>query len=180
MGSCWPVQQSIHQSKLINQQGMAGFMARDYLRPMMVPMLHTKGMMAYAFATVCQKMKVDKQKVRYIRSWSGFLTSSPTMVWITPMFPFRMPPRTLPARATQKVEEKPTTRREDMVPQQPISSTWEGQQAISSGAMVVGRTGLRPMRSERPPQNMPVQASAREKAEMRMPAKKGAWVSEAP
>lgn len=32
------------------------------------------------------------------------------------------------------------------------------------------RTGLRPMRSDRPPQYMPMRASAREKEEMRMPA----------
>jgi hypothetical protein len=40
------------------------------------------------------------------------------------------------------------------------------------------RTGLRPIRSDRPPQNIPEQASAKEKALMSIPAKKGAFASE--
>ena len=39
-------------------------------------------------------------------------------------------------------------------------------------------TGLRPILSESPPQYIPLHASANEKADMRMPAKKGAWASE--
>ncbi len=76
------------------------------------------------------------------------------------MLPLRAPPRRRPARAIQKFEEKPTTSKERRVPAQPRS-----------------RTGFRPILSDRPPQYMPVRASAREKAEMRMPAKKAALLS---
>ena len=69
------------------------------------------------------------------------------------MFPLSMPPMVRPSKAIQKFVAKPTTRRERRVPAQPKS-----------------RTGFLPIRSETQPQNMPVQASAREKAEMRMPA----------
>lgn len=59
----------------------------------------------------------------------------------------------LPASATQMSEAKPTMTMLNMVPTQPSSST-----------------GLRPTRSDRPPQYMPITASAREKAEMSRPA----------
>ena len=58
-----------------------------------------------------------------------------------------------PASATQMLEAKPTKSRLRMVPVQPTS-----------------RTGFRPIRSERPPQYMPVRDSARAKAEMSRPA----------
>jgi hypothetical protein len=60
-------------------------------------------------------------------------------------------------------EANPTVSSEVMVPKQPKR-----------------RTGLRPIRSLNPPQYMPVHASAREKAEMRMPAKNGACDSGVP
>ena len=37
---------------------MAWLEGEGYLRPMMVPMLHTKGMTAYAFATFCQHLLI--------------------------------------------------------------------------------------------------------------------------
>lgn len=63
------------------------------------------------------------------------------------------PPRALPAKATQKLVEKPTTRSESIVPVHPMR-----------------RTGFRPIRSERQPQSKPVRLSARAKAEMKIPA----------
>lgn len=62
------------------------------------------------------------------------------------------PPTALPAKATQKLVAKPTMSKDSIVPVQPIN-----------------RTGFRPIRSERPPQNMPVMLSARAKAEMKIP-----------
>jgi hypothetical protein len=56
-----------------------------------------------------------------------------------------------------KLVEKPTTRRDSIVPRQPSK-----------------RTGFRPMRSERPPQNMLVRDSEREKEAIRIPAWKDA------
>ncbi|KAL9624364.1 MAG: hypothetical protein Q9160_001326 [Pyrenula sp. 1 TL-2023] len=56
-------------------------------------------------------------------------------------------------QSIQKLFAKPTMRRDNAVPTQPIN-----------------KTGLRPIRSERAPHSMPVKLSARAKAEMRMPA----------
>ncbi len=81
------------------------------------------------------------------------MTNSPTIVWITPMFPLRKPPKALPNRANQMFEAKPTIIIETMVPMHPIR-----------------RTGLRPILSDRWPQYMPVRDSASAKAEMRRPA----------
>lgn len=58
----------------------------------------------------------------------------------------------LPSKAIQILEANPTMTMLNMVPKQPIIST-----------------GLRPMRSDKPPQYMPIRASAREKEEMRSP-----------
>ncbi|KAL8824809.1 MAG: hypothetical protein Q9191_004806 [Dirinaria sp. TL-2023a] len=63
------------------------------------------------------------------------------------------PPKARPASAIQKLVERPTMSNETIVPVQPMS-----------------KTGLRPIRSERPPQKKPVRLSARAKAEMKMPA----------
>jgi hypothetical protein len=67
----------------------------------------------------------------------------------------------LPASATQKLGAKPTSSRDAMVPRHPSITT-----------------GFLPTRSDTPPQYMPEHASASEKAEMRRPAKNGAFVSE--
>jgi hypothetical protein len=67
----------------------------------------------------------------------------------------------LPAKATQKFGAKPTSSSEDIVPRHPSITT-----------------GFLPIRSETLPQYIPLQASASEKAEMRRPAKNGAFVSE--
>ena len=129
------------------------------LRPTIVPILHTKGMIAYARASKSKSALAfpenerGNKKLDHPRSWLGLVTSSPTIVWTTPMFPLSMPPRARPSNAIQKFVAKPTMRRESRVPAQPKS-----------------RTGFLPIRSDTLPQNMPVQASAREKAEMRMPA----------
>ena len=92
-----------------------------------------------------------------LRSCFGFVTSSPTIVWMTPILPLSAPPRNRPTSAIQKFREKPTIRREAIVPMQPMI-----------------RTGLRPSRSESPPQYMPVIDSAKAKADMSRPAKKEA------
>ena len=81
------------------------------------------------------------------------VVSSPTIVCKTPMFPLSKPPMARPRSATQIFSEKPTTSMLRVVPKQPMS-----------------RTGLRPMRSERPPHHMPMAASHSEKAEMSRPA----------
>ncbi|KAL2176857.1 uncharacterized protein P884DRAFT_260365 [Thermothelomyces heterothallicus CBS 202.75] len=75
------------------------------------------------------------------------------MVWMTPMLPFSRPPTVRPTRAIQMFWATPTTIMLNMVPMHPSS-----------------RTGLRPTRSDRLPQYMPIRASAREKAEMSRPA----------
>lgn len=82
------------------------------------------------------------------------------MVWMTPMLPLSAPPIILPASATQKLGARPTRSKDDMVPMHPSMTT-----------------GFLPIRSDTPPQYMPLQASASEKAEMSRPAKKGAFVS---
>ena len=69
------------------------------------------------------------------------------------MLPLRRPPRALPSSASQMLEAKPTMTMLNMVPMQPSI-----------------RTGFLPIRSERPPQYMPMAASASEKEEMRRPA----------
>ncbi len=69
------------------------------------------------------------------------------------MLPLRKPPRALPTRATHIFVANPTMRSENIVPAQPNSNT-----------------GLRPIRSDRHPQNMPVKDSESAKAEMRRPA----------
>jgi hypothetical protein len=66
------------------------------------------------------------------------------MVWMTPIFPFSIPPTTLPSNATQKLVEKPTISNESIVPAQPMR-----------------RIGFRPTRSDRDPQKKPVRASER-------------------
>lgn len=66
--------------------------------------------------------------------------------------PLSRPPKHRPNRATQKFVASPTVNIEMMVPPDPMMST-----------------GLRPIRSERAPQYIPMAASAREKAEMRIP-----------
>jgi hypothetical protein len=76
------------------------------LRPMIVPMLQTKGITAYALG-----------------SCSGFLTISPTIVCMTPMLPLSAPPSKRPASATQKFGAKPTRSRDKMVPAQPTKMT---------------------------------------------------------
>ncbi len=63
------------------------------------------------------------------------------------------PPKALPSNATQKLGANPTTSIESMVPAHPTS-----------------KTGFRPIRSERHPQNMPVKLSAKLKAEIKRPA----------
>lgn len=75
------------------------------------------------------------------------------MVWMTAMFPLRRPPMIRPSRAIQMLEAKPTMTMLNMVPTHPSR-----------------RTGLRPILSERPPQYMPIRASAKLKDEMRRPA----------
>lgn len=69
----------------------------------------------------------------------------------------RSPPKALPARAIQKLVEKPTISNDMRVPAHPIR-----------------RTGFRPTRSDTPPQARPVKLSARAKEEMKMPAQKDA------
>lgn len=63
------------------------------------------------------------------------------------------PPNALPTKATQKLGANPTISMDSIVPAHPIS-----------------KTGFRPTRSERHPQNMPVKLSAKLKAEMKRPA----------
>ena len=63
------------------------------------------------------------------------------------------PPKALPSRATQMLVESPTISSDITVPAHPRRST-----------------GLRPTRSESPPQNMPVRLSERAKDEMKRPA----------
>lgn len=75
------------------------------------------------------------------------------MVWITPMFPFRKPPMARPSRAIQILDANPTKIMLNIVPRHPTNST-----------------GFRPILSERPPQYMPIMASARAKDEMSKPA----------
>ena len=72
-------------------------------------------------------------------------------------FSLKNPPKVLPARASQKLVEKPTMSKDISVPAHPIS-----------------RTGFRPIRSDTPPQAKPVKASARAKEEMKMQAQKDA------
>ncbi len=67
------------------------------------------------------------------------------------------PPKALPANATQTFVEKTTMSSDKRVPAHPMS-----------------RTGFRPIRSDTPPQAMPVRDSARAKEEMKMPAQKEA------
>ena len=69
----------------------------------------------------------------------------------------KSPPNALPARATQKLVEKPTMSKDTRVPPHPMSST-----------------GFRPIRSDTPPQAKPVIDSARAKEEIKMPAQKDA------
>ncbi len=77
--------------------------------------------------------------IEYARgSCSGRVTSSPTMVWITPIFPLSKPPTARPARAIQRFDAKPTTIMLNMVPKHPTRST-----------------GFRPIRSDKEPQKMP-------------------------
>lgn len=76
---------------------------------------------------------------------------------VLPMYSLSSPPKALPANATQEFVEKPTMSGEERVPAHPMS-----------------RTGFRPIRSETPPQTIPVRDSAREKEEMKMPAQKEA------
>ena len=59
----------------------------------------------------------------------------------------------LPSSAIQMFEANPTATMLSIVPTHPII-----------------KTGLRPMRSDSPPQYMPITASAREKEEIRRPA----------
>ena len=75
------------------------------------------------------------------------------MVWITPILPFNSPPIARPSKAIQMLDAKPTMTMLNMVPRQPSK-----------------RTGLRPTRSDNPPQYMPIKASARENDEMSRPA----------
>lgn len=87
------------------------------------------------------------------------------------MLPLSAPPRKRPNKAIQKLKEKPTIKREAMVPKQPMI-----------------KTGLRPSLSDKLPQylrhssvtgnhpakpfatHIPVRLSAKAKAEMRRPA----------
>lgn len=124
--------------------------------PNIVPIDQTKGMMEYALG-----------------SCSGFVTSSPTMVWITPTnlldlfvlstlpilptFPLRSPPSTRPVKAIVKLLEKPTTSSETQVPKHPSSNT-----------------GFRPIRSDNEPHHMLDVASAKEKEAIRIPHQKEA------
>ena len=63
-----------------NEPPMAG--------PMIVPMDQTKGITAYALATDHQRWGISEGRDGIaIRSCSGLWTNSPTMVWMTPMFP---------------------------------------------------------------------------------------------
>jgi hypothetical protein len=99
-------------------------------------------------------MDQTKGITEYARgSCSGLVTSSATIVWMTPIFPFKKPPIALPANATQMFEANPTITILSMVPAQPASST-----------------GFLPILSDRPPQNIPVNDSASANAEMRSPA----------
>lgn len=75
------------------------------------------------------------QLIAGLPSCFGLTVTSPTMVWITPMLPFRSPPKALPNRAIQKLFENPTRSNESKVPKQPRR-----------------RTGLRPILSDKPPQ----------------------------
>lgn len=117
--------------------------------------------------------RISLLPIFHLRSCSGFCTISPTIVCITPIFPsvpnqsqkglhgcssesdyiLRSPPNNLPAKATQKLGANPTTTIDSIVPVHPTS-----------------KTGFRPIRSERQPQNMPVKLSAKLKAEMKRPA----------
>lgn len=77
----------------------------------------------------------------------GLSVILPYVVQHTPMFipilPLSAPPTILPARATQKLGANPTSRREVIVPAHPTNTT-----------------GLRPIRSDSAPQNIPLHASA--------------------
>ena len=125
--------------------------------PIIVPMLQTKGIIEYARAGKVKKIFKRPHDLLGFRgnsrSCSGFVTNSPTMVWMTPILPFKKPPMARPASATQMLEAKPTITRLRMVPVQPTS-----------------RTGFRPTRSDKPPQYIPVRDSASAKAEMSRPA----------
>lgn len=143
--------------------------------PTMVPIDQTNGMTAYAFAKMGQHWYLCIGSLAYSRSCFGFVIISPTIVWITPMLPFRAPPNALPTRAIQKLVASPTDRSETIVPMQPRRTT-----------------GFLPSRSERAPQKLvhssahflngesrmkeliesytEEQASARAKAAIRMPA----------
>lgn len=86
--------------------------------------------------------------------WCSFSrTSSATVVWITPMFPFNPPPKARASKATVKLFANPKINMLRRVPRSPIN-----------------KTGLRPIRSEILPHIMPVENSARAKAEVTMPA----------
>lgn len=97
--------------------------------------------------------KIPLTKIMYVRSCSGFVTSSPTMVCMTPILPFRDPPIARPASATQMFDANPTIIKLRTVPKHPASST-----------------GFRPILSDKPPQYIPVKDSANAKAEIRSPA----------
>ena len=71
--------------------------------------------------------------------------------------PLKSPPRALPARAIQKLVEKPTMSKDMSVPAHPMS-----------------KTGFRPIRSDMTPHAKPVKDSAKEKEEIKMPAQKEA------
>lgn len=94
----------------------------------------------------------DRRQVAAKLTCSGLLTSSPTMVCMTPMFPFSAPPNSRPAKAIQMFEANPSTTMLNIVPTQPNKST-----------------GFRPMRSDNVPQYIPITASARAKDEMSKP-----------
>lgn len=68
------------------------------------------------------------------------------------IYPFRRPPRVRPSKAIPKFGASPSVSILRIVPAIPMSNT-----------------GLRPILSERAPQYIPMAASAREKAEMRIP-----------
>jgi hypothetical protein len=88
-----------------------------------------------------------------LRSCSGLVTNSPTIVWMTPILPFKNPPSARPKRANHIFDANPTIIKLRMVPVHPIRST-----------------GFRPIRSDKAPQYIPVKDSARAKAEMSKPA----------
>ncbi|KAI4176361.1 MAG: hypothetical protein LQ343_001100 [Gyalolechia ehrenbergii] len=73
--------------------------------------------------------------------------------WDTVLALLSKPPTILPSNATQKLVDRPTINKESIVPAHPSN-----------------RTGFRPIRSEKLPQNIPVRLSEKAKAEMKMPA----------